>query len=51
LPQDVDPGQVAGFAVPLDGLLYTSESDERLTPRLFRRHTSPEIFFHGHFDM
>jgi hypothetical protein len=49
LPQDVDPGQGAGFAMPFDGLLYTAESDKRLTPGFFRRHTAAEVLFHRHF--
>src|SRR3954447_25217821 len=51
LPQDVDPWQGAGLAMPLDGQLYAAESDKGLTPRFIGRHTSPEIFFHGHFEM
>jgi hypothetical protein len=35
----------------LKGLLYSTKSNESLTPGLFRRHTATEIFFHRHFEM
>jgi hypothetical protein len=51
LNQQAETRKASGFTLLLLCLFPSTESNERCTPRLLRRHAAPEVFFDRKLDV